>query len=869
MQLRAEADECTCFTYGVYAFDDVHIKTGDEAARHIGCPLVVARDGDHLEYPKGPGVVPFDFDFYGPGAVPPEELHAILCKLVWWWGEADVLWDYSCSSGIEHDSGQLLKPLRNCRALVMVDDASKGPALIKEAYVALWGAGYGHYILTTNARALPRALVDTTMGQPERFDFSKPFLVGDLRQVDRRGFPRIIEGKAPRLITAGKGMDIDLSEFHRSSPECQKARDDIRPAQEAMKARLIGEAVDKARAEGRDETAARKRAERFCGGVDGESAYLADDDTLIMHDGSEFTIGDVRANPEKFDGAECADPAEPDYRGDKRIAVIRLTGMDIGPHIYSHAHGGQIYKLPRDHAELFPNFRPAPPLPAEAQAAMDGEVRLRAAVARLAGISDAAYQTVRIREAKALEVRVTVLDRRIEESRKAARAARKKENQPRPDAGVSMTDFYAYLPSHQYLFVPTRALWPSESVNSLFGDKDDDVPPSKVLDMTRGVQALTWAPGMPLIVENRLVCDAGWIDRKDCRTLNLYRGPALDPGNAAEVAPWLNHIRQIYPDGWEHVVDWLAHRVQRPQEKINHALVLGGAPGIGKDTILEPVKYAIGPWNFSEVSPKQLMGRFNPFLKSVILRVSEARDLGDVDRYAFYETTKTIWAAPPDMLLVDDKNVKTHHIVNVVGGIVTTNHRTDGLYLPADDRRHFVLWSEATKEDEFFLGNYWKNLWGWYHGEGGIENVASYLKARDLSSFDPKKPPKQTPAFRAMVDCSRAPEEVELYDELDALKWPVALTIDDVIIAATKSSSPIGVWLRDRKNARSIPHKLERCGYIKLQNDGDKDGRWKLNGRNVTIYVRKVLSGQDQRAAAAKLRKDREVREVRDRLSSG
>jgi hypothetical protein len=82
---------------------------------------------------------------------------------------------------------------------------------------------------------------------------------------------------------------------------------------------------------------------------------------------------------------------------------------------------------------------------------------------------------------------------------------------------------------------------------------------------------------------------------------------------------------------------FLAHRVQRPDEKINHALVLGGAVGIGKDTILEPVKQAVGPWNFAEVSPKQVFGRFNGFLKSSILRVSEARDLGDHDRYAFHD----------------------------------------------------------------------------------------------------------------------------------------------------------------------------------------------------------------------------------------
>jgi hypothetical protein len=77
--------------------------------------------------------------------------------------------------------------------------------------------------------------------------------------------------------------------------------------------------------------------------------------------------------------------------------------------------------------------------------------------------------------------------------------------------------------------------------------------------------------------------------------------------------------------------------VQCPQEKINHGLVLGGAQGIGKDSLLDPVKHAVGPWNFAEVSPQHMLGRFNGFLKSVILRVNEARDLGDIDRFKFYD----------------------------------------------------------------------------------------------------------------------------------------------------------------------------------------------------------------------------------------
>ena len=135
-------------------------------------------------------------------------------------------------------------------------------------------------------------------------------------------------------------------------------------------------------------------------------------------------------------------------------------------------------------------------------------------------------------------------------------------------------------------------------------------------------------------------------------------------------------VRKVYPDDADHIIRWLAHRVQHPDEKINHALVLGGPQGIGKDTLLEPVKYAVGPWNFREVSPKQVMGRFNNFLKSVILRISEARDLGEFDRYAFYDHMKAYTAAPPDVLRVDEKHLREYSVFNVCGVIITTNHKT-------------------------------------------------------------------------------------------------------------------------------------------------------------------------------------------------
>jgi hypothetical protein len=110
-----------------------------------------------------------------------------------------------------------------------------------------------------------------------------------------------------------------------------------------------------------------------------------------------------------------------------------------------------------------------------------------------------------------------------------------------------------------------------------------------------------------MLIQNRLISDGGWIERKGVTCFNLYRPPTINPGDAAEAGPWLAHVNYVFPDDAEHIIKWLAHRVQRPQEKINHALVLGGSQGVGKDTLLEPLKQAIGPWNFAEVSPQQML----------------------------------------------------------------------------------------------------------------------------------------------------------------------------------------------------------------------------------------------------------------------
>jgi hypothetical protein len=89
-----------------------------------------------------------------------------------------------------------------------------------------------------------------------------------------------------------------------------------------------------------------------------------------------------------------------------------------------------------------------------------------------------------------------------------------------------------------------------------------------------------------------------------------------------------------------------------------------------------------------------------------------------------------------------------------------------------------------------------------------------------------------------------------LADVIEGLGNPYAITLEKIIYRAPDD---LAEWLRDRRNARRIPHRLENCGYIVVRNESAKDGRWKVSGRNQTIYGRADLPPRDRIAAAARL----------------
>jgi hypothetical protein len=69
--------------------------------------------------------------------------------------------------------------------------------------------------------------------------------------------------------------------------------------------------------------------------------------------------------------------------------------------------------------------------------------------------------------------------------------------------------------------------------------------------------------------------------------------------------------------------------------------------------MLEPVKYAVGPWNFIERFRRSICSAASTGSPRAWCLGSPKQGHGEVEGFKFYEHMKSYLAAPPDVLSVD------------------------------------------------------------------------------------------------------------------------------------------------------------------------------------------------------------------------
>jgi hypothetical protein len=233
-----------------------------------------------------------------------------------------------------------------------------------------------------------------------------------------------------------------------------------------------------------------------------------------------------------------------------------------------------------------------------------------------------------------------------------------------------------------------------------------------------------------------------------------------------DVTPWLRHVERLIPEKFEreHLLNALAHKVQFPGHKINHAILMGGTHGCGKDTMFAPFFWAIGgdaKRNCSLVKNEDLTSQWGYALECEVMEIAELRQADAKDRRALENTLKPIIAAPPELLTINRKGLHPYYALNRLFVIAFSNERV-AISLPSEDRRWFVIWCEAARltEREALA------LWNWYKNQNGFQAVAHYLHTRDVSAWNPSAPPPVTEAKQIMIEHGMSTAEAFIVDML-------------------------------------------------------------------------------------------------------
>jgi hypothetical protein len=275
------------------------------------------------------------------------------------------------------------------------------------------------------------------------------------------------------------------------------------------------------------------------------------------------------------------------------------------------------------------------------------------------------------------------------------------------------------------------------------------------LRQAKGAKALigvTYAAGESVLVaRDGMVYGNRWRDAR----------PKSAPG---DVTPWLAHVERMIPEKFEreHLLNALAHKVQFPTHKINHAILMGGNHGSGKDTLFAPFFWAIGgraKVNCSMIKNEDLTSQWGYGLECEVMEIAELRQAEAKDRRALENHLKPIIAAPPEYLMVNRKGLHPYYALNRVFVVAFSNERV-AISIPSEDRRWFVIWAEASKLPEAQA----VSLWNWYQHRGGFEAVAHYLHTRDVSDWNPTAPPPMTEAKAIMVEHGMSTAESFLVD---------------------------------------------------------------------------------------------------------
>jgi hypothetical protein len=284
---------------------------------------------------------------------------------------------------------------------------------------------------------------------------------------------------------------------------------------------------------------------------------------------------------------------------------------------------------------------------------------------------------------------------------------------------------------------------------------------------------------------------------------------------AADISLWLDHCAALIPEksDREHIFDVMACKLQQPRTKVNHAILIAGYQGSGKDTFWAPFLWAVCGQgrNLGELNNNTINSQWGYAYESEIIMLHELRESEARDRRALANHLKGIIAAPPAVILVNKKSQHPYNVVNRCLVLSSSNDRVP-IVLDTQDRRWFCVWSDLPRMDQA-AG---RRLWTWFESGGGYAAIAAWLYRRDVSAFNPAAAPPVTEYKLSLIANGQSPAESILCEMIRGREGPFeqgVITAPFHVLCADLTLRA-GLAPGQRIPAAALHHALLECQWL-------------------------------------------------------
>jgi hypothetical protein len=183
-------------------------------------------------------------------------------------------------------------------------------------------------------------------------------------------------------------------------------------------------------------------------------------------------------------------------------------------------------------------------------------------------------------------------------------------------------------------------------------------------------------------------------------------------------------------------VDFLAHMIQKPNEKMPVCFILIGDQGTGKSYHLKPLQTLLDDYYISSSDIKNFVGSHaNGFYRKLFINLNECQ----MDKQSFDYEGKIKSFITEDTIVLDEKFEKMKTVRNIARVVITTNKNNP---IPIDIRswlRRFQVF-QSTHKYKNRPESWWKKEMQRVESDEFISTFYEFLNTRDISNIKITKP---------------------------------------------------------------------------------------------------------------------------------